>query len=85
MNLNMFDDIDGFILRERESAVLREDSERVKQDSDDGMSVMPKNMSLAMAYVPFQQWSSTSSPEKALDSGTLFPDLVFPFEKGGRR
>ncbi|WP_322176790.1 spore coat associated protein CotJA [Acutalibacter caecimuris] len=38
----------------------------------------------AMAYVPFQQWSSNlHSAERALDAGTLFPVLDKPFY--GRR
>lgn len=85
MNLNMFDDIDGLILRERENSAYNVRTERQQPDNDDDISVMPKKLSLAMAYVPFQQWSSTSSHEEALESGTLFPDLVFPFEKGGKK
>ncbi|MCR5708644.1 MAG: spore coat associated protein CotJA [Ruminococcus sp.] len=38
---------------------------------------------LAMAYVPFQQWGGAMEPDKALSCGTLFSDLVFPFERGG--
>ena len=38
---------------------------------------------LAMAYVPFQQWGDTMEADKALPCGTLFSDLVFPFERGG--
>ena len=36
-----------------------------------------------MAYVPFQQWSETYEPARALDDGTLFPVLNKPFY--GRR
>ena len=48
-------------------------------------SRLPKEMPIAMAYVPFQQWGDVHSSEDALESGTLFPDLVFPFGKGGGR
>ena len=41
----------------------------------------------AMAYVPFQQYNSTTlyTPEKGLESGTIFPELDKPFFGGGRR
>jgi len=46
---------------------------------------LPANPVPAMAYVPFQQWSSNlHSAERALDAGTLFPVLDKPFY-GGRR
>ncbi len=45
---------------------------------------LPANPVPAMAYVPFQQWSSSlHSAERALDVGTLFPVLDKPFY--GRR
>ena len=37
----------------------------------------------AMAYVPFQQFSSIYPPEQGLDNGTIFPELNKPFY--GRR
>ncbi|MBO5164678.1 MAG: spore coat associated protein CotJA [Ruminococcus sp.] len=49
------------------------------------MSPFPASTPLAMAYVPFQSWGDTMSPEEALDCGTLFSDLVFPFQEGGAR
>ena len=85
MNLNMFDDIDGLILRERENIVLTEEKSRKPADGTGEMSRFPAQTPLAMAYVPFQQWNDTHNPEDALRSGTLFPDLVFPFSKGGSR
>ena len=39
----------------------------------------PCNTSLAMAYVPFQQWGEVYNKEKALSCGTLFPCLNLPF------
>ena len=41
------------------------------------------NLSLAMAYVPWQKWQSVYEPEKAINIGTIFPELNKPFT--GRR
>ena len=38
-------------------------------------------MRYAQAYVPFQQFGATFSPEKALTHGTVFPDLYQPYNK----
>lgn len=37
------------------------------------------NLPLAMAYVPFQQWSKTFELEQGLSKGTIFPELYKPF------
>lgn len=37
------------------------------------------NLSLAMAYVPWQHWCEVYCPERALECGTLFPELNKPF------
>lgn len=42
-------------------------------------SVLPRTPVLAMAYVPFQQWSEVYTAEKGLCEGTLFPCLDLPF------
>ncbi len=42
------------------------------------------SLPLAMSYVPFQRWNTTYPLEKALQRGTIFPDLDLPF-KGGMR
>ncbi len=34
---------------------------------------------LAMAYVPFQRWGNIYDPYRALQRGTIFPDLDLPF------
>ncbi len=44
---------------------------------------LPAEPQVAMAYIPFQQLGSVYTAEKALDSGTLFPELDKPFY--GRR
>lgn len=84
MNLNLFDDIDGLILRERENNLgSPKMNNRVTSGSDALTSRFPQNTPLAMAYVPFQQWGEVYDKDEALKKGTLFPDLVFPFERGG--
>lgn len=34
---------------------------------------------LAMAYVPWQYFCSSYEPDKALETGTIFPELDKPF------
>lgn len=41
------------------------------------------NMPLAMAYVPRQHFQEVYEPDKALQCGTIFPELNKPFY--GRR
>ncbi len=45
------------------------------------------DMTVAMAYVPWQYLNKTYDPEKALMVGTIFPELDKPFtgRSGGRR
>ena len=47
--------------------------------------VFPSQMSLAMAYVPYQSWEEPMRAGDALRAGTVFPSLVKPFcmGKGG--
>jgi len=47
--------------------------------------VFPAQLTLAMAYVPYQAWEQTLPADEALCAGTVFPSLVKPFmkEKGG--
>ena len=47
------------------------------------ISPLPVDPQVAMAYIPFQQLGSVYTAEKALDAGTLFPELDKPFY--GRR
>ena len=42
-----------------------------------------EHMTLAMAYVPWQQWQTTYPPERGLIQGTIFPDLDLKFAFGG--
>ena len=43
------------------------------------ISVFPSEISVAMAYVPFQQWCDIYECDKALCQGTVFPVLDLPF------
>ena len=80
MNLDLFDDMEGIILHEREASLVPE----MKNHNGNGsMTRFPKNTPLAMAYVPFQQWGETYGDDEALSRGTLFPELDLPFSKGG--
>ena len=36
-------------------------------------------MTIAMAYVPWQQWNEVFTGEAGLDHGTIFPELVKPW------
>ncbi|MBQ8961655.1 MAG: spore coat associated protein CotJA [Ruminococcus sp.] len=79
MDLDLFDNIDGLILHERESSLLSQNDNRQRPQA----SPFPENAPLGMAYVPMQQWGDTCSPEEALENGSLFPELIFPFMRGG--
>ena len=52
-------------------------------DRDDALDGMP----IAMAYVPCQEFAPTFELKKALQVGTIFPELCKPFcgRRGGRR
>ncbi len=43
------------------------------------------SLPLAMAYVPFQRWKTTYSLERALQAGTVFPELDLPFTGGMKK
>lgn len=42
-------------------------------------SPLPSDPTVAMAYVPFQQWGEIYESSKGLERGTIFPDLDKPF------
>lgn len=79
MNLNYFDDSRNSVMKERNYDYFPKSE---TADSHDEFSAFPNKTPLAMAYVPYQQWGGTFSPDKALEYGTLFKDLVFKFEGG---
>lgn len=80
MKLDLFDDMNGFILRERENSLSGSEKYTPALDT---VSRFPARTPLAMAYVPFQEWGEVYDDDKALSCGTLFPDLKLPFSKGG--
>lgn len=41
--------------------------------------LLPKELSYAMAYIPFQQWETPYETDVALSRGTVFPCLDKPF------
>lgn len=43
-------------------------------------TILPEKPMLAHAYVPYQQFSKIFEPEKALQSGTAFPELTNIYE-----
>ena len=57
---------------------------RELENSEFFIEPIPKKVSEAMAYVPYQNAGKLYAPEQALCAGTLFPDLNFPF-KGGQK
>ena len=44
--------------------------------------VFPAQLTLAMAYVPYQSWEEPLPEMQALEAGTVFPSLVKPFMMG---
>ena len=38
-----------------------------------------EDMTLAMAYVPYQQWRDLYDPNEGFKRGTIFKELDFPF------
>lgn len=81
MNINLFDNTEGVVRREYGNSFNSLRNEPANDMEYNGqMSAFPPQTPLAMAYVPFQNWGETKLPDDALNSGTLFSDLVFPFE-----
>ena len=46
--------------------------------------MQPEEFPLAMAYVPWQYFTTVYEPDRALEVGTIFPELDKPFLAGGR-
>ena len=49
---------------------------------DEETSVFPYNPMLAQSYVPIQTLDKTFTPCCGLKNGTIFPELVSPYEPG---
>lgn len=47
-------------------------------------SPFPENVSLAMAYVPYQNWENIYDVENGFSAGTIFADLDKPFSGYGK-
>ena len=78
MNRDDFRDLENMIdvSNIRVSNMCNDNNTRRNSGCDD--------MPIAMAYVPWQRWKSTYDPEKALERGTIFPELDLPFLGGDR-
>jgi hypothetical protein len=50
-----------------------------------GLSALPSDVTVTMAYVPMQTDTTVYDTEKALQTGTLFPVLNKPFAGAGDR
>lgn len=48
-------------------------------DNYDAMQGFP----LAMAYIPWQTWQNVSDGARGLEQGSIFEELIFPFEYAG--
>ena len=81
MKLDLFDDIEEMIFREREAPLSPANMDRNNNMNGSG-EMFPENASLAMAYVTFQQWGETYDDDKAFSRGTMFPPLDLPFTGG---
>ena len=56
-----------------------------KMPMNQGFMNSPCNMDqfpVAMAYVPWQRWQQVYPVDKAINRGTIFPDLDKPFSMG---
>lgn len=49
------------------------------QNSEFFIRPLPEDTTVTMAYVPYQNAGRLYSPEQAICSGTLFPELDKPF------
>lgn len=60
-------------------------AERIVPVPQPGLSALPADAAVAMAYVPMQTDTTVYDTEKALQTGTLFPVLNKPFAGAGDR
>ncbi len=56
-----------------------------KSSSNEMNGAFPAHTPIGMAYVPYQTWEEPYATEDALLAGTLFPELDYPLEHGGRK
>ncbi len=50
-----------------------------KKEENLKTSAYSTSVQLAQAYVPWQRYGVTYSPQEALEKGTLFPELYRPY------
>lgn len=75
MDFSMFENIPNAV----NMTDIRRHSNPVPSEPSVNTGKFPESTPLAMAYVPFQQWSEPYDIEKGFEEGTIFPDLNFPF------
>ena len=68
-----------------EEAVLELFDQETLEAVMPGESMFPKNISLAMSYVPNQPFENLYDEPTALSRGTLFKSLDFPFVGAKRK
>jgi len=97
MNFNLFDDLDDRVVYNRnmssdipenmrpapDSSINGEGMDNMNNIENANISEFPAQTPLAMAYVPFQQWGKVYDAHEGFHKGTIFPDLDFPFMRGG--
>ena len=98
MNFNLFDDLDDRVVYNRNvrsdipdnmrmnpvNSSLNEENMITSENNEiSNISVFPEQTPPGMAYVPFQQWGKIYDSHEGFHKGTLFPDLDFPFMRGG--
>jgi len=49
------------------------------QNTDFRITPLPEDITVAMAYVPYQNAQKLYSPQHGLETGTMFPELNKPF------
>lgn len=47
--------------------------------TSDDMTAFPAQVSVGMAYVPYQVWQNVYDPQVAIERGTIFEELDKPF------
>ncbi len=58
------------------------DNDNCECGFDDEQDVFPSNPVLAQSYVPIQYMEKTFKPCIGLEKGTIFPELVSPYNPG---
>lgn len=75
MNSMDMHDMDGMYMNDMSDTDMRKDD----RHNMDSLTPFPKNTSVAMAYVPYQEWEKPYTDSVALSRGTMFPCLDKPY------